>query len=239
MRTTVHFAGLPEAIRAAGIDALIVDQFAMGGATVAEHLKLPYAHVAAALMANVEGGLPPMNVGLGPGKNIFASVRNRLVLTVVKRVLHPVRATINEQRRRWGLPIYTEFFNERFTGGPQICQEPSGFEFPRKKLPANFYFCGPLHRRESRNEMPFPWERLDGRPIIYGSMGTIQNGLDWVFRTIAEGCAGLDAQLVLSLGRQTSIPIVSQDCPEIPLWCALRRSFGFWSDPRCALRTQG
>jgi UDP:flavonoid glycosyltransferase YjiC (YdhE family) len=32
------------------------------------------------------------------------------------------------------------------------------------------------------------------------SLGTIQNRLGWAFRAIAEGCAGLNAQLVLSLG---------------------------------------
>lgn len=48
--------------------------------------------------------------------------------------------------------------------------------------------------------MDFPWERLDGRPLIYASMGTLQNGLDWIFRIILEACAGLDAQLIVSLG---------------------------------------
>jgi zeaxanthin glucosyltransferase len=31
-------------------------------------------------------------------------------------------------------------------------------------------------------------------------MGTLQNRLMWVFRAIAEACAGLEAQLVLALG---------------------------------------
>ena len=74
-----------------------------------------------------------------------------------------------------GLP---RVLNERFLGGPQICQEPRSFEFPRKTLPANFHFVGPPHRSETRNKTIFPWERLDGRPLVYASMGTLQNGLD-------------------------------------------------------------
>ena len=46
-QATTQCAELPAAITAAGIDALIIDQFAMSGATVAEHLGLPYIHVAA------------------------------------------------------------------------------------------------------------------------------------------------------------------------------------------------
>jgi len=93
-----------------------------------------------------------------------------------------------------------EFFNERFSTWPQICQQSPGFEFPERALPSTVHFVGPLHSPESRHDPAFPWERLDGRPLIYGSMGTVQNGLDWIFRTIAEACAGLDAQLVLALG---------------------------------------
>jgi MGT family glycosyltransferase len=46
----------------------------------------------------------------------------------------------------------------------------------------------------------FPWERLDGRPLVYASLGTLQNGSESIFRTMAEACAGLHAQLVISLG---------------------------------------
>lgn len=46
----------------------------------------------------------------------------------------------------------------------------------------------------------FPWERLDGRPLVYASLGTLQNGVESIFREIVEACSGLGVQLVLSLG---------------------------------------
>jgi len=52
-------------------------------------------------------------------------------------------------------------------------------------------------------EVDFPWERLTGEPLIYASMGTLQNGLTDVFRTVTAATAkhkGL--QLVLSVGDQ-------------------------------------
>src|SRR5207244_2301491 len=58
----------------------------------------------------------------------------------------------------------------------------------------------PFHKPGTREPALFPFERLDGRPLIYTSMGTIQNQLMPIFRTIAAACAGLDAQLVMALG---------------------------------------
>jgi zeaxanthin glucosyltransferase len=197
---SVHFAELPRVIQNSGVHAMVVDQFAMAGSTVAEHLRLPYVHVAAALLANTEEGVPPINVGLKPGGSLKNKFQISIASTVVSRILAPVKKAVNGQRSLWRLPLYQDFINERLSGGPQICQEPPSFEFPRRKLPANFHFVGPLHKQVARSSVAFPWERLDGRPLIYASMGTLQNGLDWVFKAFAEGCAELDAQLVLSFG---------------------------------------
>jgi UDP:flavonoid glycosyltransferase YjiC (YdhE family) len=57
-------------------------------------------------------------------------------------------------------------------------------------------------------------------------MGTLQNRLMHVFETIAEACVGLDAQLVISLGRETSqasmpkfpgSPLVVGQAPQLEL----------------------
>jgi MGT family glycosyltransferase len=115
-------------------------------------------------------------------------------------MLRPLHRKINAQRVAWGLPPQAQYPNDVFAGHPQIAQQPPSFEFPRRTLPANFHFVGPLHSRKSRAKSEFPSDRLDGRPIIYASLGTLQNRLDWIFRVILEACADLDAQLVLSLG---------------------------------------
>jgi zeaxanthin glucosyltransferase len=191
---------LPDAVREEGIDALVIDQFLIGGSTVAEHLRLPYVHVANALMGNMEVDVPPLNFGWGNENGPVAGVRNRLGHAVVRRIFIPVRKRVNAQRSVWGLAPYREFMNERFGSAPQISQELKSFEFPRHQLPPTFYFVGPLHDGVSRTKVEFPWERLDGRPLVYASMGTLQTGLDWIFRAIVEGCADLNLQLILSTG---------------------------------------
>lgn len=46
----------------------------------------------------------------------------------------------------------------------------------------------------------FPYEKLTGQPLIYASMGTVQNRLQYIFHDIAQACEELDVQLVMSLG---------------------------------------
>ena len=81
----------------------------------------------------------------------------------------------------------------------QICQMPREFDFPRIAMPEQFHYVGPL-RRASTEPIPFPWERLDGRPVVYASLGTLQNSREPLFRCFAEACRGLGVQLVISHG---------------------------------------
>lgn len=211
-----QLAELPRVIRKAKIDVLVIDQFFLGGSSVAEHLKLPYVHVANALLGNVDTKLPPISFGWGSNGNLFALARNWAAHAFLRGIARPIRDKLNAQRRIWKLPIYSEFQNERFGSQPQISQQLPAFEFPERVLPKTFHFVGPLHNPETRPKTYFPWERLDGRPLIYASMGTLQNGLESVFRRIAEGCLGIDAQLVLSLGGNMD-PAQFSDLPGAPV----------------------
>jgi MGT family glycosyltransferase len=58
---------------------------------------------------------------------------------------------------------------------------------------------GPL-RSPGAQDIPFPWEKLNGRPLIYASVGTLQTGKSWMLRCFAEACCKLDVQLVMAHG---------------------------------------
>jgi UDP:flavonoid glycosyltransferase YjiC (YdhE family) len=86
----------------------------------------------------------------------------------------------------------------------QISQQVAEFEFPRTALPEVFHFTGPLYDTAGREPTAFPYEKLTEQPLIYASMGTLQNRSQQIFTMIAEACLGLDAQLVISLGGSSS-----------------------------------
>ncbi|WP_321162562.1 glycosyltransferase [Nostoc sp. KVJ3] len=89
---------------------------------------------------------------------------------------------------------------DSFSRLAQLSQLPVEFEFPRKDLPKCFHFTGPYQDISGREHIPFPYEKLTEQPLIYASLGTLQNRQHYIFRYIAEACADLDVQLVISLG---------------------------------------
>ncbi|MGF1493559.1 MAG: glycosyltransferase [Microcoleaceae cyanobacterium] len=110
----------------------------------------------------------------------------------------PVLQVISRYRQMWSLPPYTHP-NDIFSKLAIITRHIPEFEFPRQ-LPPHFHFTGSFHQLLTRQAIAFPFEQLNGKPLIYASMGTVQNRFSFVFYAIAEACANLDAQLVISLG---------------------------------------
>ena len=188
----------PEAIRRKRIDALIVDQMEPAGGSVAEHLGLPFVTVCNALAINRDPAVPPAFSPWGPGRSLPARVRNAVGYALSDWMTRPVARVVGEYRHRWHLPRL-ESPEDSFSRLAQICQMPRQFDFPRTNLPPTFHYVGPLRRRRSR-QIEFPWDRLDGRPLVYASLGTLQNSREPVFRCFAEACKSLDVQLVISHG---------------------------------------
>ena len=188
----------PEVIRSAGIDALLVDQVEPAGGTVAEHLGLPFVTVCNALAINRDPITPPPFTPWAYRPAWWATVRNRAGYAISDWLTSPIRAVVKDYRERWKLsPLATP--DESFSRLAQICQMPRELDFPRTDLPDAFHYVGPLRRPHGIADT-FPWERLDGRPLVYASLGTLQNSREPVFRVFADACRGLDVQLVLSHG---------------------------------------
>ncbi|WP_298905787.1 glycosyltransferase [uncultured Nostoc sp.] len=193
----------PPAIKEAGVDALLVDQIMPEGGTVAEFLGLPFITICSAVVLNREEGVPPFITNWGYNRAWWAQLRNRVGYRLLDRIGKPIREVIADYRREWNLPRHFSA-NENYSPLAQISQQPAQLEFPRQYLPQWFHFTGPYHSPTGREVPDFPLEKLTGQPLIYASMGTVQNRLLGVFKSIAEACNDLDAQLVISLGGSAS-----------------------------------
>jgi zeaxanthin glucosyltransferase len=190
--------GAPDAVRIAAVDALLVDQNEPAGATVAEHLELPFVSVCTSLPLNREPLIPPAFTGWAWQNSNWARLRNKVGYAISDHFIRPIQQTINQYRKRWRLPLL-RIPDDSFSRSAQLAQMPQEFDFPREQLPSGFHYLGPWFDRCS-SEIHFPFEKLDGRPLIYGSLGTLQSNDSRYFTLIAKACAGLGAQLVLSLG---------------------------------------
>src|SRR5580704_17605898 len=216
LKAEMLFRDAPAAIRDEGVDSLLVDQIEMAGGTVAEHLGLPFVSVAAALPINLNPSVPPVNLPWSHRTGVVARLRNRVGNAATEWIFSGVVRTINRQRRTWGLPLARNF-DSLFSGLAQVSQLPAALELPGRRLPPHVHHTGPWTDAAGRAPVDFPWSRLDpGRPLVYASMGTLQNGVLRTFRVIAEACAGLDLQLVISLGGGQD-PALLGDLPGNPI----------------------
>ncbi|MEL7227323.1 MAG: glycosyl transferase family 1, partial [Cyanobacteria bacterium J06576_12] len=215
----------PTVIKEIGVDALLVDQASSEGGTVSDYLDIPFITICSAVVLNLEGSVPPYITSWRYSPSLWGQWRNRLGYKVLTRVAKPITDTISAYRQKWGLPVLADP-NARYSQLAQISQQPAELEFPREKLPSCFHFTGPYHSSVGREVFDFPYEQLSGKPLIYASLGTIQNRLIGVFQQIAEACADLDAQLVISLGGSTKpdtfpalagSPLVVEYAPQLEL----------------------
>ena len=186
----------PDAIRRAGIDALLVDQMEPAGGAVAEHLGIPFVTVCNALAINRDPIVPPPFTPWRYRATRWARVRNAAGYAVSDRLTAPIAKVVAEYRAKWKLPPLRSP-DDSFSRLAQICQMPREFDFPRVSLPDNFHYVGPLSGITA-GAQAFPWDRLDGRPVVYASLGTLQNRRAPLFRCFADACAGLGVQLVMA-----------------------------------------
>ncbi|MBW4508986.1 MAG: glycosyltransferase [Scytonematopsis contorta HA4267-MV1] len=215
----------PKRLKEAGVEALLVDQATPEGGTIAEYLEIPFITVCSALVLNSDVSVPPHYTLWNYNPAWWGQLRNRAGYTLLSYIAKPILELIADYRREWKLPPISSS-KSLYSELAQLSQQPAEFEFPRQDLPKYFHFTGPYHNSNARKPVSFPFEKLTGQPLIYASMGTLQNRLTGIFQTIAEACLGLDAQLVISLGggfKSESIPtlpgspIVVEYAPQLEL----------------------
>ena len=202
--TEVLLSEVPAGCQKVGIEFLLIDQVLLEGSTIAEYLNLPFITVCSALLLNSEPSVPPSLTGWDYDLSWWGQLRNQIATQLLILAGIPIQLIVNRYRKKWGFKSLSGSDRaDLWSNLAIISQQPPSFEFPRQELPEYFHFVGPLVNPVSRKEIPFPWDKLNGKPLIYASLGTIQNKLLPVFIRIAYACLRLDVQLVISLGGAT------------------------------------
>jgi zeaxanthin glucosyltransferase len=205
----------PIAVSKAGIDALIIDEIVLPGPTLAQLLKLPYVFVSTSVPHNFGWAVPRSLSHCDNPISLFSRFQNALLQVSVFRMQGPVSWKLDRYRRRLGLGPIREL-EKVFPARAHIATLPKCLDFPRSTRPINFHYTGPFVDHSARPPIEFPWDRLDGRPLIYVSLGTSRKIRPCVFRMIAEACEGLGLQVVMSLGGRRD-PAMFVNLPGDPL----------------------
>jgi MGT family glycosyltransferase len=198
----------PAALLRTGVEAVIADQLDVAAGTVAAKVGLPFVSVSCGPPVYLDDSTPPSYFGAAATATRQVNCRANALF---ERIARPVLSLLNARRAEWKLGPLRQV-NDLFSPRAIVTQLPEILELPRVKPPHLFY-TGPFKDDVGEKNVGFDLGRLDGRPLIYASMGTIRNDVPDVFRMIADACAHRDAQLVLSLGGG---PVRGRDLGPLP-----------------------
>lgn len=212
--TAIICQDAPAAIAATGIEALLVDQLEPAGETVAEFLGIPFICVSCGQAIHRRADVPPFFTSWSYQNLWWARIRNLAAYYLLDRSSQPILQVINQYRQKWKLSAYRQLYASSAQLA-HISQQPAAFDFPCANLPKQFHYTGPL-RNPSPQVVSFPFEKLTGQPLIYASLGSIQNTKYELFHCIAAACEGLDVQLVITHGGGMNAEAVEQ-LPGSPL----------------------
>jgi zeaxanthin glucosyltransferase len=228
--TEVLCRDVPPAARAHGVDVLLVDQLQVCGRYLAEAVGVPLVTLCAGpgLLRLADGSFPPPVVDRLPSSRRSTRLANQVGFAAMGAVGAPRLRIVNRWARRDGLPVR---WRVEDTAAPDLQLSSLVRELNFDVEPpagSPLRYLGPLVD-DARPPVAFPWDALDGRPLVYASLGTVQAGADDVHRLMARACADLDVQLVVTLGgahagplpRLPGDPIVVARAPQLDL---LRRA---------------
>jgi zeaxanthin glucosyltransferase len=200
------FEHLPAKIAEHGIEALVFDSIYFYLSLVAKHLGIPYVTVWCVLNMDFSGTTPPCLFHGSCETTPEALARNAEILKKMGEMMAPLAEGAMPYAEKAGLDVDWHDPDAATSKLAVISQTPKEFDFPGIPWPAQFHYTGPFHDGAGREKVPFPWERLTDKPLVYGSMGTLLNGSKYVYRTILDAVKPLTGiQLVLAVGHNINI----------------------------------
>jgi zeaxanthin glucosyltransferase len=221
------FEHLPAKIAETGVDALMLDTVYLLLEVVPMHLGVLYVQIWNVLHWDFSGSTPLTLYSWPHDTSPEALARNASGLQIVgefRRTLMPIAQSYAERN---GLEIDWSDPAATVSKLAVLTQTPKEFDLPIPHLPPQFHYAGPFRDDEGREPIPFSWEKLTNKPLIYASLGTLVNGLNNVYRTILEAVSEFpEMQVVLSIGKNLDpeylgpIPpntIVVRSAPQIEL----------------------
>jgi zeaxanthin glucosyltransferase len=225
--TQAAYQDLPKKLTEYGVEAVVIDTGHRFLELVPMLLRIPYVQIWNILPSDSSGKTPPYFFSWPLDYSAEGYARNLQGFKELSGSLAPIAAAAKAFAEENGLQIDWNDSSATVSKLAVIAQTPKEFDFPDIPRPPQFHYVGPFHDDRARTITSFPWERLTDAPLIYASLGTLVNGLDWLYKMILEMVGNLpDLQLVLSIGKHIdrsdlaplpSNAIVVETAPQIEL----------------------
>ena len=197
---------LPAALVESEIEALVLDISHRFLEIVPLSLGMPYVQIWNILPIDGSGTTPPCLSSRPYEDTPEARIQNLESVKLIGSYLQPLREAAADYASRSGLDI--DWTDPAATASKLaiIAQVPQEFDFPAIPWPRQFYYAGPFFDHAARAPVPFPWEKLDSRPLVYASLGTLVNGIESIYKIILSALGKRpELQAVLSVGKNIQV----------------------------------
>lgn len=180
-------------------DVMLADFCFLGAAWIHEQGGPPWAGFGISALAFSSRDTAPFGLGLKPDASAFGQFRNRGLNWLAQQVLfREVTAYTNQVRADLGLlPCTTSFFD---TLSPflYLAATVPEFEYPRRDLPAQVHFVGPLLSPIATEfTPPVWWDDLKGsQPVVHVTQGTVSTDPEALIVPTLRALAQEDALIV-------------------------------------------
>ena len=196
---------LPGAVGQSGVEALIIDPIFLFGELVPMSLHLPYIQVCPILPIDPTPTTPPSAFSWAFQASPEARERNLKGLQQIGSYIAAAAPIAAAYAAKTGLKIDLHDPGATASKLAFIATCPKEFDFPGIPWPPTFHYAGPMVDDGGRAPAPFDWSQLDGRPLVYASLGTLNNGRLSIHKTILAAAARLpDYQVVFSIGHNVN-----------------------------------
>jgi zeaxanthin glucosyltransferase len=194
----------PAVLERLALDGVVVDQVNPGVSAVAMGMGIPFVNVSCTPLSDLTGVTPHWLFPWPHEDSEAARERNRAGVAGFLKVIGGYQVMMLEYLESKGIHPDVSDVYWRVSKLAYLSQIPAALDFPGDHHPAHFHRTGPFHDGGGREPVAFPWERLTGAPLIYASMGTLQNGQAETFRAILAATERPGYQVVLSVGMNTA-----------------------------------
>lgn len=175
-----QYEALRSAIGAEHTDAVLTEFTVVGAAALAVSRDPRPPLIACGILplglTSVDAA--PWGLGILPRDDALGRLRNRILNVMARHVIlrAPQRHVARFVREATGSELGAYFMDWAVRADRYAQFTVAGFEYPRRDLPGNVDFVGPVARTPRRDRLPEWWGDLDGtRPVVHVSQGTIAN----------------------------------------------------------------
>ncbi|PSB13786.1 glycosyl transferase, UDP-glucuronosyltransferase [filamentous cyanobacterium CCP2] len=197
-------------------DVLIADGMFLGISWLAEQKQLPWAEFGSSALALSSNDTAPFGSGLPPSNTLLRRLRNQSLNWVFqKKVLRNLSDYTNDLRSQLGLPPSSVHFFDKISPFLYLSPSVPEFEYPRRNLPPQVHFIGPLLSPASTEfTLPAWWDEIkSGKPIIHVTQGTVATN---PAELIAPTLLALAEEDVLVIATTGGVSPDTLDLPSLP-----------------------